>query len=448
MGIEGFSHDSALLYHRHLPTAIVGRARPSPDGPARTTRRPTTRCSRGTCSPTSSTPRAADAVTGRQLLMANPDVRLLVRRRRPAVAALPQRDRRRAASTSSRAAACSRRCSARWRSAPATTSCCRRRRRTAGCPTSRPGNRCGCWSSRPPGTSARRGATCRREGQFLEHSPYCERDLRGPDRAAASSRARTSRCWCGTGRASTRYTLREPSRSTSSAGTAASTRTPSASTTSSPSPVGCTSRRRCTRRSRARASSSARSCRGCSTTTRESIPAPYNHANVDSDEMIFYVGGDFMSRKGAGIEMGSITLHPSGFTHGPQPGSVEASIGAETHRGVRGDGRHLPAARPRRRGVRLRGRVVPVDVGRAAGARSPAPTTAPTPAELLAGQPAKGSGRRWRGGRTSAAPRSRADTPCGDASRRRRAAGRAAAPGPRRGSRRARDSGAVSPCRG
>lgn len=59
----------------------------------------------------------------------------------------------------------------------------------------------------------------------------------------------------------------------------------------------------------------------------ESIPAPYNHANVDSDEVLFYVGGDFMSRKGAGIEQGSITLHPSGFTHGPQPGSVEASIG-------------------------------------------------------------------------------------------------------------------------
>ena len=61
----------------------------------------------------------------------------------------------------------------------------------------------------------------------------------------------------------------------------------------------------------------------------EGIPAPYNHANVDSDEMIFYVGGDFMSRKGAGIELGSISLHPSGFTHGPQPGSVEASIGKD-----------------------------------------------------------------------------------------------------------------------
>jgi homogentisate 1,2-dioxygenase len=57
------------------------------------------------------------------------------------------------------------------------------------------------------------------------------------------------------------------------------------------------------------------------------VPAPYNHANIDSDEVLFYVGGDFMSRKGAGIELGSITVHPAGFVHGPQPGSVEASIG-------------------------------------------------------------------------------------------------------------------------
>ncbi len=61
----------------------------------------------------------------------------------------------------------------------------------------------------------------------------------------------------------------------------------------------------------------------------QAIPAPYNHHNVDSDEMLFYVGGEFMSRKGAGIELGSISLHPTGFTHGPQPGSVEASIGKE-----------------------------------------------------------------------------------------------------------------------
>lgn len=61
----------------------------------------------------------------------------------------------------------------------------------------------------------------------------------------------------------------------------------------------------------------------------ESIPAPYNHHNVDSDEVLFYVGGDFMSRKDSGIGLGSLSLHPGGFTHGPQPGSVEASIGKE-----------------------------------------------------------------------------------------------------------------------
>lgn len=61
----------------------------------------------------------------------------------------------------------------------------------------------------------------------------------------------------------------------------------------------------------------------------DGIPAPYNHANVDSDEVLFYVDGEFMSRKGSGISAGSLSLHPAGFIHGPQPGSVEASLGAE-----------------------------------------------------------------------------------------------------------------------
>lgn len=55
------------------------------------------------------------------------------------------------------------------------------------------------------------------------------------------------------------------------------------------------------------------------------VKVPYHHANVDSDEVLFYSDGDFMSRRGAGISAGSITLHPAGFVHGPQPGSVEAS---------------------------------------------------------------------------------------------------------------------------
>ncbi|HET9920895.1 MAG TPA: homogentisate 1,2-dioxygenase, partial [Ktedonobacteraceae bacterium] len=58
-----------------------------------------------------------------------------------------------------------------------------------------------------------------------------------------------------------------------------------------------------------------------------SISVPYNHSNIDSDEMIYYVNGNFGSRKG--IERSSITLHPRGIPHGPQPGAVEKSLGAE-----------------------------------------------------------------------------------------------------------------------
>lgn len=57
----------------------------------------------------------------------------------------------------------------------------------------------------------------------------------------------------------------------------------------------------------------------------ESIPAPYNHSNIDSDEVLYYVDGDFMSRNN--IEKGNITLHPSGIPHGPHPGAMERSIG-------------------------------------------------------------------------------------------------------------------------
>ena len=56
-----------------------------------------------------------------------------------------------------------------------------------------------------------------------------------------------------------------------------------------------------------------------------SIPAPYNHSNIDSDEVLYYVDGDFMSRNH--IEKGQITLHPSGIPHGPHPGAYERSIG-------------------------------------------------------------------------------------------------------------------------
>jgi homogentisate 1,2-dioxygenase len=62
----------------------------------------------------------------------------------------------------------------------------------------------------------------------------------------------------------------------------------------------------------------------------QAIPAPYNHSNIDSDEVLYYVDGDFMSRNN--IKKGQITLHPAGIPHGPHPGTYEGSIGKkETH---------------------------------------------------------------------------------------------------------------------
>lgn len=57
----------------------------------------------------------------------------------------------------------------------------------------------------------------------------------------------------------------------------------------------------------------------------EAIPIPYNHSNIDSDEVLYYVEGNYKARKG--IEVGSVTLHPQGIPHGPHPGTVEKSLG-------------------------------------------------------------------------------------------------------------------------
>lgn len=60
----------------------------------------------------------------------------------------------------------------------------------------------------------------------------------------------------------------------------------------------------------------------------DAIPAPYNHSNIDSDEVLYYVDGDFMSRNN--VEKGQLSLHPLGLTHGPHPGAVERSIGQKS----------------------------------------------------------------------------------------------------------------------
>ena len=323
MGIEGFSHDSALLYHRHLPTAIVAaEAVPEPTPAGRATRANHPLLPRHLLTHRLDTS-DSDAVTGRQLLMGNPDVRLLY-----AVADRPSPLYRNAVGdelvyveagsglvesvfgslavgagdyvilpTST---------THRWVPGPGA-----------------PLRLLVCEATGHVGPPRRYLSP---RGQMLEHSPYCERDLRGPtaplqvdgDNVEVLVRHRQGL---------TRYTYaHHPFDVVGWDGClyphvlSIKDFEPITGRLHQPPPVHQT-------------------FEGpgfvvCSFVPRlfdyhpESIPAPYNHSNVDSDEMIFYVGGDFMSRKGAGIEMGSITLHPSGFTHGPQPGSVEASIGA------------------------------------------------------------------------------------------------------------------------
>ena len=130
-------------------------------------------------------------------------------------------------------------------------------------------------------------------GQLLEHAPYSQRDLHPPDEMAPVTRPATSSSTSARPTGS-RRTTSATTRSTSSAGTATCGRSASTSPTSSRSPGGSTSRRRSTR------PSGARNFVVCSFVPRKfdyhplAIPAPYNHSNINSDEVIYYVAGNFM----------------------------------------------------------------------------------------------------------------------------------------------------------
>jgi homogentisate 1,2-dioxygenase len=335
MGVEGFSADSALLYHRQPPTAIV-KAEAIDEAPmARevTANRPLLpRHLR-----THALPAGGDAVTGRQLLLANEDVRLLI----AAPAAGQPSELYRNATGDELVYV---------ESGTATlesvygaldvgpgdyvvipTSTTHR-----WVPTGAPGEPGGPGVS--PGESAFRALVLEARGhirpprrylspsgQFLEHAPYCERDLRGPEAPLLVEEGETPvlvRARDGL----TRYTYRHhPFDVVGWDGCLypyafnIADFEPIVGRLHQPPPVHQTFE--------------GPNFVVCSFVPRlfdfhpEAVPVPYNHANVDSDEVLFYVGGDFMSRAGSGIGLGSISLHPAGFTHGPQPGSVEAAIG-------------------------------------------------------------------------------------------------------------------------
>ena len=321
MGSDGFSAESALLYHEHLPTAIVDSRVWEEPVEALTANHPllprhlrTSKLDTG----------SADPVTGRQLLLANDDVRISY-----AIADRPSPLYRNAVGDEC----------VYVESGSATVET------VFGALAARQGDYVLLPTSTthrwvPTGEGPLRtlavqagghiGAPRRYlspRGQFLESAPYCERDLRGPTEPLQASgsdvevlvrhRAGTSVLtyadhpfdvvgWDG---CLYPYTFNVADFE------------PITGRVHQPPPVHQT-------------------FEGprfviCSFVPRKvdyhplAVPIPYNHANVDSDEVLFYAGGDYEARRGSGIEQGSISLHPSGFTHGPQPGAVERALGAE-----------------------------------------------------------------------------------------------------------------------
>ena len=322
MGVEGFSSDSALLYHRHLPTAIVDAVAVEDSRGPLTPNHPLKPRHVRTQDMKWSSPTEVDAVTGRRTLFGNADVTIGF-----AVATTPSPLYRNAvgdelfyvqggAATVETIYGSLEVGDGDYLVLPTST-------------TYRvlPRDEVRLFVLEATGHIGPPRRYLSTRGQFLEHSPYCERDLRGPAEPLLADgedvevlvrhRAGLTRFtyanhpfdvvgWDGclypwvfnvrdfepiTGR------VHQPP--------------PVHQTFEGPNFVVCSF------------------CPRKVDYHPDAVPVPYNHANVDSDELMFYVGGDYEARKGSGIGLGSLSLHPAGFTHGPQPGAVEAAIGAE-----------------------------------------------------------------------------------------------------------------------
>jgi homogentisate 1,2-dioxygenase len=321
MGQEGFSSDSSLLYHRHLPTAIVAAEQYQPTATSRTANLPlkprhfkTHKLDSG----------GTDAVLGRAHLLANDDCRISY-----AVADTPSPLYRNAIGDE---------CLYVEAGAATIESTFGTLYVTAGdyviIPTSvihrivptgdDPLRTLIVEATGHIGPPKRYLST---RGQFLEHAPYCERDLRGPQEPLLRD-GQDVEVYVQHRRGWTRFTYAQhPFDVVGWDGClypwSLSIRDfePITGRLHQPPPVHQT-------------------FEGpnfviCSFVPRKvdyhplAIPVPYNHHNVDSDEMMFYAGGSYESRRGSGIEQGSISLHPSGLTHGPQPGAAERTIGVD-----------------------------------------------------------------------------------------------------------------------
>nr|WP_042184243.1 homogentisate 1,2-dioxygenase [Kibdelosporangium sp. MJ126-NF4]CEL16173.1 Homogentisate 1,2-dioxygenase [Kibdelosporangium sp. MJ126-NF4]CTQ94098.1 Homogentisate 1,2-dioxygenase (EC 1.13.11.5) [Kibdelosporangium sp. MJ126-NF4] len=321
MGVEGFSSDSALLYHRHLPTAIVDAVQVA-DERTTTPNLPLKPRHFKSQELKWDSPTEVDAVTGRRLLFGNADVKIcFVAATRP--------------SPLYRNAAGDELLYVQTGSAVIETiygSLAVGDGDYVVIPTS-------CTYRVVPGDDLRLlvleatghiGPPKRylsAKGQFLEHSPYCERDLRGPTeplladgtdvdvfvrhRAGVTKFTYANHPFDVVGWDGSLYPWAFNIRDFEPITGRVHQPPPVHQTFEGPNFVVCSF------------------CPRKVDYHPLSVPVPYNHANVDSDELMFYVGGNYEARKGSGIGLGSLSLHPSGCTHGPQPGAVEASLGAE-----------------------------------------------------------------------------------------------------------------------
>ncbi len=250
MGVEGFSSDSALLYHRFLPTAIVDAEVVEDHRGALTPNHPLMPRHFRTQDLKSEAQHEVDAVTGRRTLFGNGDLTIAF-----AIATAPSPLYRNAAGDELIYV---------QTGAATVETIYGALEVTDGdyvvLPTSTtyrvlPHGETRLYILEATGHVGPPKRYLSTKGQFLEHAPYCERDQRGP---------------------------------------------------AEPLQVDGTD-----------------------------VPVLVRHRagltkfNVDSDELMFYVGGNYEARKGSGIGLGSLSLHPSGFTHGPQPGAPEAALGVD-----------------------------------------------------------------------------------------------------------------------
>jgi homogentisate 1,2-dioxygenase len=329
MGEEGFSSDSSLLYHRHIPSAIVD-ARPwqLPDQ---------TLCPNTPLLPRhlrlhalfpDESWRGCDVVNGRRLLLGNGDVRISY-----VVAGTPSPLYRNAVGDE-----CvfveSGRATVETQFGPLEVGAhdyvvLPRATTHRWIPTGDEPLRCYTIEAGSHIAPPRRYLS--KFGQFLEHAPYCERDLRTPEEPAAVDgedvevlvKHRT-----GSGLAGTTYTY--PHHPFDVVGWDGCLY-PYVFAIGDFEPVTGRVHQPPTQQQVFEGTGFVI----CNFVPRKvdyhplSVPVPYYHSNVDSDEVIFYVAGNYEARKGSGIGPGSVSLHPGGHAHGPQPGAVEASLGVE-----------------------------------------------------------------------------------------------------------------------